>query len=237
MKSNWTRRWMVGSLVIALMLILVACGGDDKDDGGSDAADNSASATEESGAGPAVLSGAPEVPSGPSLTLNTGGGGLPGCNDPDDTECPLPLELDLDGEITADGVTLAYPMRYLAAVTGDEALEDVLIQITPNERYTFQEQATFQVYFAASVETALAELTAPLITEWSADHLPEGTIAVVKDRSVDPPVNTAIGAFPVPDDPAGRVIVLKLVTTGKYGWDLFSLTYEQMLDSLIVTAE
>ena len=32
----------------------------------------------------------------------------------------------------------------------------------------------------------------------------------------------------------GRVLVFELVATGKYGWDLFSRAYEQMLNSIVI---
>ena len=55
---------------------------------------------------------------------------------------------------------------------------------------------------------------------------------MVKDPTQDPPVNTTIGAFALPD---GRAIVLKAITTGKYGWDLYTRLYEDMLNSLAVS--
>ena len=58
-----------------------------------------------------------------------------------------------------------------------------------------------------------------------------GTIGVVKDDTQDPPVNTTIGAFGTKD---GRAIVLKLITTGQYGWDLYSQLYQDMLNTLTV---
>jgi hypothetical protein len=164
----------------------------------------------------------------PSLPIQSPGGGLPGCSDPNDTECPAALSFDLDGEASSGGVTIRYPARYFDATTGGDP---VLIAIQPSEKYAFPEQASFQVYFADSIDQALAELQDPLMADWTAATGLSGKVGVVKDRAQDPPVNTVIGAFSLPD---GRVIVLKLVATGKYGWDLFSQIYSQMLDTLTV---
>jgi hypothetical protein len=233
MRYTFTWRWLLLVLLIGA-LGLAACG--DDDDGGEGETAATEAVTEEAGTGSGLGSGGLDISGGPSLDIQPVGDGLPGCNDPNDTECPMPLELEFDGEVSAEGVALAYPTRYLNAAAGDDAPEGVLIQITPNERYAFEEQATFDVYYADSVDAALADLADPLLTDWDPEALPQGVVGVVKDQEQDPPVNTAIGVFPVPDDPDGRAIVLRLVTTGKYGWDLFSLAYEQMLDSLTVPA-
>ncbi|MBN1202870.1 MAG: hypothetical protein JXJ20_13560 [Anaerolineae bacterium] len=213
---------LVGVLILSLGL--VACGGDDSDDDGDSAPDT----TPEQTAAAADL----DLGVGPDLALGAAeNSGLPGCNDPNDTECPVPLDVDLDGEASAGGVTVSYPARYFDAVTGNDAPDGVLIEIAPNEKYAFEEQATFQVYFAGSVDAALAELDDPLIVEWSTETL-SGTVGVVKDRDQDPPENTTIGAFALDD---GRAVVLKLATTGQYGWDLYSRIFERMVGSLVVT--
>ena len=157
------------------------------------------------------------------------GGQMPGCSDPSSTDCPVPLALDLDGEITAGNVTIRYPTRYFDATTPTNG--DILIEITPSERNKFAEKGTFQVYYADSVKAALAELTDPITADWHTQTL-MGTIGVVKDDTQDPPVNTTIGAFGLKD---GQAIVLKAITTGQYGWDLHSQLYEEMLNSLTVS--
>jgi hypothetical protein len=183
---------------------------------------------------------------GPGLSLDTGpglntsgdsstpdstaiGSQMPGCSDPNSTDCPVPLALDLDGEVSAGGVTIRYPTRYFDAVTPTGG--DILIEITPSDKNKFPEKGTFQVYYADSVKAALAELTDPITAEWQTQTL-MGTIGVVKDDTQDPPVNTTIGAFGLKD---GRAIVLKAITTGQYGWDLHSQLYEDMLNSLTVS--
>lgn len=208
------RSWM---LIGVLILVLAACGGDKKKD--------KATPT------PANTSGF--NPSG-GISLNTGEtpapastNSLPGCSGPDSSECPAPLALDLDGTITEGGVTIQYPSRYFNAAAGSG---DILIEITPSDRFKFQETANFQVYFAESVENALAGLADPESGSWSNATL-TGTIGVSKDAAQTPPVNTAIGAFALADE---RVIVVKLVTTQEYGWDLWSKVYESMLNTVIV---
>ncbi len=137
--------------------------------------------------------------------------------------------MDMDGEASVGGITVSYPTRYFTAATDEEG--DIPIEITPSENNRFAETATFQIYYADSVEAALAELTDPETADWQTDTFDEGTIGVVKDPTQDPPVNTTIGAFALPD---GRAIVLKAITTGKYGWDLYTRLYEDMLNSLAV---
>jgi hypothetical protein len=172
--------------------------------------------------------------------LNTGGDNstpdsaaigsqMPGCSDPNMTDCPVPLALDLDGEISAGDVTIRYPTRYFDAAT--PASGDILIEITPSDKNKFPEKGTFQVYYADSVKAALAELTDPITADWQTQTF-MGRIGVVKDDTQDPPVNTTIGAFGLKD---GRAIVLKAITTGQYGWDLHSQLYEDMLNSLTVS--
>jgi hypothetical protein len=182
---------------------------------------------------------------GPGLNLDTGpglntgssastpdsttiGSQMPGCSDPSSTDCPVPLSLDLDGEITAGSVTIRYPTRYFNATTPTSG--DILIEIAPSENNKFPDKGTFQVYYADSVKAALAGLTDPITAEWQTQTL-MGTIGVVKDDTQDPPVNTTIGAFGLKD---GRAIVLEVITTGQYGWDLYSQLYQDMLDTLTV---
>ncbi|MBN1678983.1 MAG: hypothetical protein JW966_01740 [Anaerolineae bacterium] len=218
-------------LILLLSLGLAACDSNNGDHDTPDAASQEAVAVESTAAGPQI-----GLNSGPSLEINTGGeGGMPGCNDPNDTECPAPVHLDLDADISAGGVTIGYATRYFAARSGDDVAGDnladgSLIVIEPNDAYAFDEDARFTVFFTDSVETALAELADPLTVEWDTGTL-TGMIGVVRDREQDPPVNTAVGAF---DTESGQAVVLRLVTTGKYGWDLYSLLFEQMLASLAV---
>lgn len=210
---------LVGVLILALGL--AACGGKSKD-----------SSTPEP-------SGTPPTPGtfnpgnvGPTLSVNLGGGsGLPGCNDPNDTECPSPVIMMLDQTASAGGVSLRYPSRYFKASTSSGPVGTVLIEITPSENNQYENTATFQVYFAPSIDEALAELNNPETGSWSNSTL-NGTVGVVKDSTQGPQVNTTIGAFSLSD---GRVIVLKAVTTGKYGWNLWARVYEDMLNSLSVT--
>jgi hypothetical protein len=219
----------------ALALTLAACGGDDdngNDDSAAPTAESTAEAAESTGG--LSLNTAPDLGGGPDLATGPGGAGderqLPGCSDPDSEECPAPLDMPLDGEVSFEGVSVNYPSRYFVAAVGDEAGGDALIEITPSENYRFEEQASFQVYFAESVDAALAELVDPHMAEWNAGAL-EGTIGVMLDAEQDPQRNTTIGAFELPD---GRAIVLQLDTTGKFGWDLFTRVYDGMLQTLTV---
>lgn len=225
------RIWLLVAFM-ALALILAACGGDGDDDG-----DNEPAATEEATAEAAESTGGLTLDAGPDLGAGLNAGGeagddrqLPGCSDPDSEECPAPLQMTLDGQASVEGVSINYPSRYFDAALGEEDAEGVLIEITPSENFRFEEQAAFQVYFAESVEAALADLADPITAEWNAGAL-EGVIGVVLDAEQDPPHNTTIGAFALPD---GRAIVLKAETTGKYGWDLFSRVYDDMLQTLTV---
>lgn len=216
MRVKWT---VVLALLLALALGLVACGGDD---------DDSDTATPEPTEG---ASGA-FSPDAPSLSLGadlTGESALPGCSDPDDDECPAALLMELDGEVSAGGVTINYPARYFDALTGEQS-PDALIQIVPSENNRYAEVAVFSVLLVDSPATALDILADPETAEWTTDTL-TGTIAVGKDATLDPPVNTTVGAFTAED---GRGVVFELVTTGKYGWDLWSRVYESMLQSLVL---
>jgi hypothetical protein len=214
--------WLLVGLVI-LALALAACGGKSTDE---------ASSTPEPSSTPKTGGAFNPGSVGPDLSVDlSGGSGLPGCNDPNDTECPTPVVMTLDQTVSAGGVTIRYPARYFNTTTNSGPVGTVLIEITPSENNKYEDTATFQVYFAESIDGALAELQDPETGTWSNDTL-SGTVGVVKDRTQDPPVNTTIGAFTVSD---GRVIVLKAVTTGKYGWNLWARVYEDMLNSLSVS--
>ncbi len=216
-----SRMWRWVALLL-LVLGAAACGSD------SDRPPSTAEPTAETGSS----SGGVSLEGGLGLNVGTGGGivsGLPGCADPSDDECPMPLIMDLDGEIAAGGLSLRYPERYFDAAPGEG---DILITISPSENNRFAERAVFEASFAESVEAALAALAEPETAEWTAGAL-SGTIGVVRDEAQDPPVNTTIGAFALDD---GRAVVLALTTTGKYGWDLWSQVYASMLDTLAVSA-
>jgi hypothetical protein len=217
-----TQVWLLVGLAI-LSLGLAACGGKSKD--GNSSTPEPSSTPQTSGAfDPGNV--------GPDLSVNLGdGSGLPGCNDPNDTECPSPVVMTLDQTASAGGVTIRYPSRYFDVATNSGPVGTVLIEITPSGNNKYEDKATFQVYFAESVDGALAKLQDPETGTWSNDTL-SGTVGVVKDRTQDPQVNTTIGAFTASD---GRVIVLKVVTTGKYGWNLWARVYEDMLNSLSVS--
>ena len=216
-----SRKWL-WTLLLIVMLSAAACGND------GDKPANTPEPTAETG----TPSGGLSLEGGVGLNVGAGGGiasGLPGCADPSDEECPIPLVMDLDGEIAADGVSVRYPDRYFDAAPGEGA---VLFTITPSENNRFAERAVFEARFAESVEAALAALTEPETAEWAAGAL-AGTISVVRDEAQDPPVSTTVGAFALDD---GRAVVLTLTTTGKYGWDLWSQVYVAMLDTLAVSA-
>jgi hypothetical protein len=217
------RKWILGPFILAVAVVLAACGSSNKKD-----------STPTAAATPTVESAATGLDLNAGPGLNTGGNSssgtqLPGCSDLNDTECPAPLVLDLDGEASAGGVTIKYPTRYFTAAANDS--EDILIEITPSDNNKFSEKATFQVYYAGSVDAALAGLTDPITAAWTAGTL-SGTVGVVKDQTQDPPVNTTIGAFALSD---GRAVVFKAITTGKYGWDLYSRLYQDMLNTLVVS--
>lgn len=216
------RKWnglLIGLIVLALAL--AACGGDDGDRDDAPAA-STAEAGEAQGTGF-------NPQAGPDLALSSPGSasGLPGCSDPDDDACPMPLDLALTDEVSAEDITLTYPGRYFEPGAADDAL----IVLVPTENNRFAERATFRIYFADSIEAVTAPLTEPFNADWETDNLGAGVIAVEKDQEQDPPVNTTIGAFQIAD---GRVLVFELVATGKYGWDLFSRAYEQMLNSIVI---
>lgn len=215
---QWSR-WMA---VLALVTwSLVAC---------SDKSSEKPKATPPATTIPADLLEAGGVSLGSSIALNPAQAisGLPGCSDPDDEACPMPLVMDLDGEIAAGGISLRYPARYFNVTVGEG---DVLLTIAPSENNKFAERAVFEAYFAESVDAALAVLIEPETADWTAAGL-SGKIGVVRDETQDPPVNTTIGAFALAD---GRAVVLKLTSTGKYGWDLWLQVYVAMLETLTVT--
>ena len=203
-------------LIILLALALAACGGDNAKD---------------QAAGSATPTAAEPSPTdtGSDTGIGVGEREMPGCSDPSSADCPVPLDLPLDGDVSAAGVHLVYASRYFDATTSEDPT-GVVIEIVPSERNKFQDKATFQVYFADSIDAALADLQDPDSADWSTPTL-TGTIGVVHDETQDPRVTTTIGAFGLDD---GRAVVLKAVTTGQYGWDLYSVLYEQMLDSLTV---
>ncbi len=213
MRRSW---WIWGAV---LLLALAACGGDDDK--------NKDKSTE-----PTVSSTTPGFNAGGGVGLNVGvpgsSSGLPGCSDPSDTACPAPLDLDLDAQVADSGIQLSYPSRYFVAQTSGENTDGVPVELVPSERFNWSSQAVFQAYFADFVDQALSELQDPITGEWSGTVL-SGTVGVVKDQSQDPPVNTTVGAFPLED---GRVFVLRLQTTGKYGWDLFSEVYAAIANSV-----
>jgi len=212
-------RWMAVLAIVALSL--VACG---------DKSGEKPKATPPATTVPANPLEAGGVSLGGSTGLNPAQAisGLPGCSDPDDEACPMPLVMDLDGEIAAGGISLRYPARYFNVTVGEG---NVPLTIAPSENNKFAERAVFEAYFAESVDAALAALTEPETADWTAGDL-TGKIGVVRDETQDPPVNTTIGAFALAD---GRAIVLKLTTTGKYGWDLWSQVYVSMLETLAVS--
>ena len=216
------RMWRWAALLL-LVLGAAACGSGDGD---------RPTSTPEPTAETGSSSGGVSLEGGLGLNVGTGGeivSGLPGCANPNDDECPMPLIMDLDGEIAAGGLSLRYPERYFDAAPGEG---DVLIIVTPSENNRFAERAVFEASFAESVEAALAVLAEPETAEWTAGGL-SGTIGVVRDEAQDPPLTTTVGAFALDD---GRAVVLTLTTTGKYGWDLWSQVYASMLDTLAVSA-
>lgn len=220
-------RWSVWLMTIGIAaLSMAACGKD---------SDGRATATQPPTQPAATLPGNPLASGGLSLEAGTGlnpslASGLPGCSDPDDEACPVPLMMDLDGEITAAGITVRYPARYFDAAPAEG---DIVLTITPSQNNRFAERAVFAAYFAESVDAALATLDEPESADWQAGDL-TGKIGVTRDQTQDPPVNTTIGAFALAD---GRAVVLRLTTTGKYGWDLWSQVYAAMLDTLTVSPQ
>jgi hypothetical protein len=230
------RIFWLSVVLAALILALAACGGDDEDREPTAAPTASAPAA---GDATEAASGALNLEAGPSLNLGgddlnaatNNGTQLPGCSDPNSTDCPAPIQMQMDGSISNGGITINYPARYFNALTASENPQGVPVQIEPNDTYAFENKAVFQVYFAESTEQATSELTDPVSAPWTAQGLGDGVIAVERNEEQDPPVSTIIGAFPVDD---GRTVVLKLTVDGQYGWDLFSRVYEAMLNTLSV---
>lgn len=220
--------WLLAGVMIAA-LVVTACGGDSKktDPTPEPSATPAAASGEFSPGGTGLsLDAGPDV--APVPTTNALSSGMPGCSDPNSDECPSPLTMDLDAAASAGGASVSYPSRYFDATTADTG---TLITIAPSERNKFEYRATFEVYFADSVDAALAVLTDPESVPWTLGDW-QGTIGVSKDTTQDPPVSTTIGAFGLAD---GRAIVLKATTTGEYGWDLWVLVYESMLNTLAVS--
>lgn len=227
------------AIALALIMALAACGSDENND---DNANVSPTATTEPAAEADAATPQTGLSLGPGIALGGGAsepdepdesglaGRLPGCSDGEGEDCPSPVNLPLDAEASNDGITVSYLSRYFA--TAEDAPDDVAIRIVPNERFPFADmQAEFDIYRAESVESAIATIEATDSGAWTSAQGWEGTIAVQKDDTQDPQVNTSIGAFELTD---GDAIVLRAVTTGQYGWDLWSVIYEQMLDSLVV---
>lgn len=213
-------RWFFISLLV-LSAVLAACGSAKKKE------NTTPTPPASDGFNP---SGAVGLNTGSSLTPTSITNTLPGCDDPSSTECPSPLTLTMDGTATQGGVTISYPSRYFTATTGSSGTPAILIEVAPSDKFKFAEKATFQVYFADSIDKALAGLSNPITGDWSNATL-KGKIGVVKDETQNPPLNTIVGAFSLSD---GRVIVVKLVTVGKYAWTLWSKVYEAMLNSVVV---
>lgn len=215
-------KWFL--IVLLLLALGLAACGDDGGDNDSNGTDPTPESTE---------AASPALATGPDLAIGVGNdngpteNSLPGCSDSDAEECPNPVVMDLDATVSSGGVSVSYPERYFNATTNEDG---VLIEITPSENNKFDEEAVFEIYFADSIEDALAGLTDPDTAEWSNDTL-AGTIGVTRDSTQDPPVNTTIGAFDLAD---GRTVVVKLQTTGQYGWDLWLRVYEDMLNMLAV---
>ncbi len=231
------RRWVavpVGVMIVALMV--TACGNDSKK-----STPTSAPSATPAAAPVATTANGGFAPGNTGLSLGAGpdaapatavsalSSGMPGCSDPNTDECPTPLTLDLDAEASAGGASVRYPSRYFDVTTADSG---TLITITPSERNKFEDRASFEVYFADSVDAALSGLVDPDTAPWTVGDW-QGTIGVSHDTTQDPQVNTAIGAFALPD---GRTIVFEATTTGQYGWDLWALVYEAMLNTLAVSS-
>ena len=125
----------------------------------------------------------------------------------------------------------AFYTGYLQFTEGECKSTRIYSNAGSGENNKFEERAVFEAYFAESVEAALSGLSEPEIADWTAAGL-SGKIGVSRDQTQDPPVNTTIGAFALAD---GRAVVLKLTSTGKYGWDLWSQVYANMLETLTVT--
>lgn len=240
--------WLV--IALALVMALAACGGDNSDDESPPPpsptieanADTDADTVTDTDAAPGVTIPSPGLSLAPDLALGGGddsksdehslAGRLPGCSDGEGEDCPSPVNLPLDSEASNDGITVSYLSRYFALA--EDTPDDVAIRIVPNERFPFADmQATFDVYRAELVESAISVIEATDSGAWTSAQDWEGTIAVQKDDTQDPQTNTSIGAFALPD---GGAIVLRAETTGQYGWDLWSVIYENMLNSLVVEA-
>ncbi len=221
-------------MVLVVVMALAACGDKDEDKEKDNkkaptaTVDNGDNSTNSDNSG----SSGEFNPVAPSLNVQSGQSGvlLPGCSDSDATECPQPLILPMDVSVNVDGVLVAYPEQYFVA-NGETAP----VELTVAENYPFDEQATFEISFVESMDDGLAELNELEgeleSVDWNTAQGLIGKIGVVKQAELDPPVNVTVGVFLLPD---GRYFKLRLETTGKYGWDLYSLIFQQMLDTLVV---
>ncbi|MBN1563510.1 MAG: hypothetical protein JXA10_06720 [Anaerolineae bacterium] len=253
-----TLLWLV--LILALALVLAACGDDDNSGdsdttttGSSDPTPTTEAGGDETGSDTEIILEDETIGDSGGLGLDTGlnvpapgaggndlGSAFPGCNDLESDECPIPFDpalVGMDGEASSGGVTVNYPTRYFGATT---SAEGVLITISPSDQNKFEFKGTFEIYFADSIEDALAELDDLPGEAENADWITEsltGVISVVNDDNADPFTTTAIGAFTLMNDPAERVIVVKATTNGKFGWYFHTKMYEAILDSLVVAAE
>jgi hypothetical protein len=231
-KRRWAV-WMLAGLLI-LGLGLAACGDDgDNGDNGDAAANGGDDATP-----------ADSVPDlgGDSPSLDMGGGsngagdggngssGVIGCDDDSDGGvCPPALYSGaIDSTVTADGVSVPYASVYFAEIDAG----DNLIALQSSENNNYEERATFTAYFAEadSVDAVLRDLDDPSVHTWEGEQL-SGKYGLVQDMDADPPLHTAVGAAPLDD---GRVLVLRMEVTGKYGWDTHYEMYEAMLKGITV---
>ncbi|HEX3050629.1 MAG TPA: hypothetical protein VHP83_08245 [Aggregatilineaceae bacterium] len=217
-------------LLVGLVLVMAACGDkdEDKDKNNKDAKTPAATVGDGGENGDNSTNSGEFDPAAPSLNVQSGTL-LPGCNDPDATECPQPLNLPLDSSVNVDGVQVSYPGQYFVA-----SGEMPPVELTVAENYPFDERATFEISFVEAMDDGLAELNELEgeleSADWNTAQGLIGKIGVVKLAELDPPVNTTVGVFLLPD---GRYFKLRLETTGKYGWDLYSVTFQRMLDTLV----
>lgn len=224
--------------LIGLALVLAACGGDGESGDTSESVETPTPETMP--AESLVTPTAPVLATGPGLNVGAPGSGpggeerrLPGCADPDATECPSPLPPDLDLTVSAQGAQIAYYSRYWDALTGADAGEAAIL-IQPSEKNKFPLKGTFEVSFADSAEAVLNALEGAEVTEWTAAALGAGKVATVLDEEADPPLAVVTGVFDTGD---GRTVIFRLTATGQYSLDFHHDVYAAMLDSLTVGAE
>ena len=175
------RLWWLGFALIAPGLLLAACGGED---------DTPPVPTSPATAEVAAPAGGLDLNTGPDLDLNlnlNSGTQLPGCSDPDSEDCPAPVQMQLDGTASHAGITIRYPSRYFTALVGDENPQGIPLQVEPNENFAYENEVVFQVYYEPSMEQALSSLDDPISAPWTAQQIGEGTIAVQKDETQEPP--------------------------------------------------